>query len=183
MISGFVGAPPEHLALQQAQLPPTLPPPASTSPASSGTAVATPGSVGPASLTPQPLTTDAESGPSPARLPLTSPAAAAVAAAAAAGEGRAVADVVAETRLASLEQAWHEKLAALQSLEQRYQAQHDELAKVRSTLDESRQELRRLEEAVGTQSQRDVESLEQLSRTLQQLLHADASQVSREVSR
>jgi septation ring formation regulator EzrA len=87
-------------------------------------------------------------------------------------DARPSAEADLEARLAALEQQWQEKFTALQAMESRYQSQHAELAQVRELLEASRAELRRLEQTVGAQHQQDLESLEQLSRTLDQLLQA-----------
>ncbi len=104
--------------------------------------------------------------------PLAAPAAAAAGAVHALAEARPSAEAALEARLAALEQQVQEKLTVLQTIESETQTHHAELAQVRSLLEASREELRRLEQTVGTQHQRDLESLEQLSRTLDQLLQA-----------
>lgn len=80
-----------------------------------------------------------------------------------------------ESRLAALEQEWQTKQQVFESLQTRCQLQNEELAQVRAALETARLEIERLEKTVGTQHQRDVASLEQLSHTLEQLLQSETA--------
>lgn len=157
--------------LQPPLAPPPLPEPASTGPLAPPATLAgdRPAAPPPAPAALAPSDTSAASAVTG---PLAAPAAAAAGAMQSLSDARPSAETDLEARLAALEQQWQEKFTALQAMESRYQSQHAELTQVRELLEASRAELRRLEQTVGAQHQQDLESLEQLSRTLDQLLQA-----------
>jgi hypothetical protein len=92
----------------------------------------------------------------------------------------AAADPALETRLTALEAECRQKLAALESLENRYQSQSHELSQVREQLTASQGNVATLTELVGDLQQRDVASLEQLSQKLDGLLETPATPVPAE---
>lgn len=170
-LSGGGGPAARPPGLQPPLAPPPLPEPVSGRPLEAAVNL---GGVPPAASPPAPaaLAPSDTSAASAVTGPLAAPAAAAVGAMHSLSGTPPSAEADLEARLAALEQQWQEKFTALQAIESRCQSQHAELAQVRALLEASRAELRRLEQTIGAQHQQDVASLEQLSRTLDQLLQA-----------
>lgn len=159
----------EHALRHQTSLTPAeLPVPTSVIPPENGLAPADTSASGTASSQPAPDTK--------APLLLAGPAAAAaIAASVSSADPRPTPQAAFEIRLAALEQEWQTKQQAFETLQSHCQLQTDELTQVRAALESARREIERLEKTVGTQHQRDVASLEQLSSTLEQLLKSESA--------
>jgi uncharacterized coiled-coil protein SlyX len=99
---------------------------------------------------------------------------------AAAAIARPDATMVLETRLAALESQVQTKLAQLEALESRDAAQTDVLRQITATVEASHGGVTQLQQVVRTQHQQDVESLKQLSHTLERLIETEPAAIDPE---